>query len=62
MFYKPMTSIPSIGPKNMQALFGNIEQIFSVNYDFLQILQQVEDIKNINAYAEAFLLMVLDHL
>lgn len=57
-----MASIPSVGPKNMQALFANIEQIFSVNYDFLQILQQVEDIKNINAYAEAFLLMVLDHL
>ncbi|KAJ3259155.1 Rho guanine nucleotide exchange factor 4 [Boothiomyces macroporosus] len=41
----------------MQMLFANVEQILSVNSDFLYLLTQIEDIRNINAYAEVFLTM-----
>lgn len=54
---KPMQNLPSMLPKNMQMLFANVEQILSVNSDFLYLLTQIEDIRNINAYAEVFLTM-----
>ncbi|KAJ3276081.1 Myosin 10A, isoform D [Terramyces sp. JEL0728] len=41
----------------MQMLFANVEQILSVNSDFLYLLTQIDDIRNINAYAEVFLSM-----
>jgi hypothetical protein len=58
MFMKPMANLKSVGSKTMEALFANIEQIYSVNSDFLYHLLQIDDLKNINAYAEAFLLVV----
>jgi hypothetical protein len=54
---KPMANMPSVGPKNMQILFSNIEQIFSINMDFLYLLQQIEDIRQINTISEVFLMM-----
>ncbi len=53
-----MVNLQSLGPKNLQALFANIEQILAVNTDFLVQILQIEDLKNISAYAEVFLTMV----
>lgn len=55
---KPMTNMQSLGVKNIQTLFANIEQILVVNTDFLVQLIQIEDIRNITAFAEIFLTMV----
>lgn len=55
---RQMATMQSIGPKNFSTLFANIEQILAVNTDFLVQLIQIEDIRNITAYAEIFLTMV----
>jgi hypothetical protein len=56
---KPMNNFPSMAGKNMQTLFANVEQIFAVNSEFLFMLLQIEDLKNVNAFSEAFLVMVV---
>ena len=55
---KPMAIMPSFGMKNVQILFANLEHILSVNVDFLVQIIQIDDIRNINAFAEIFLTMV----
>lgn len=55
-----MSPLASMGSKNIQLLFANIEQILLVNTDFLGQLLQIDDIRNITAFAEIFLTMVLE--
>ncbi len=59
IFMKPMSNFSSLGAKNMQLLFANMEQILAVNTDFLSQLIQIEDIRSSTSFAEIFLTMVL---
>ena len=54
---QPMNQIATMQPRNMQMMFGNIEQIFTVNCEFLYALTHIDDIRNVSAFMELFVSM-----
>jgi hypothetical protein len=48
-----------MGPKNMWLVFCNLEQIISVNVDFLSMIEsQIENISDVRVFTDIFVTMV----
>jgi hypothetical protein len=55
LFFKPMATSKSVGPKNMAFIFSNIEQVFSTALEFLNKLLNIKDIQDIKSFTDIFL-------